>query len=62
MARYVTERPVTGEWWNPQPAPALPHPQVFVSDPVDTGLLDPAGRKIMRLPDEIGFIRSNRKQ
>ena len=62
MARYVSTRPpLRADWWQTQPPPPLPHPQVFVGDPVDTGLLDVAGNKIMKLPDEIGFIRSKRQ-
>jgi hypothetical protein len=36
--------------------PPLAHPQVFVDDPVKTGLIDKDGNPIYRLPDPIGFL------
>lgn len=57
MSRYVIQRQVPrASWLDVSPAP-LPHPQVFVSDPVDTGLLDRDGNKIMRVADRVGFLR-----
>ena len=41
----------------PKGQPPLPHPQVFVGEPVDTGLIDKDGTSIYRLPDRIGFLR-----
>lgn len=57
--RYVSEQKQTRDpsaWWQ-TPYGALPHPQAVQSEPVDTGLLDASGRRILRLPDQIGFIR-----
>lgn len=57
MPRYVSKGQTTRSFWWDQPVnPQLPHPQVVVSDPVDTKLLDADGRRIYRLPDPIGFV------
>jgi hypothetical protein len=57
MARYRIERtPARCSWWESTPQP-LPHPQAWLPDPVDTLLLDSGGNKIMRHPDQIGFVR-----
>ena len=59
MPRYIikqTAAPLRGSWWEAQPQ-ALPYPQVAASDPVDTRLLDKYGNKIVRVPDQVGFVR-----
>lgn len=56
MPRYVVAPPTRTSWDDPAPAPALPHPLAYVSEPVKTGLLDPNGRDIYRVPDQIGFL------
>jgi len=48
------------EYWEPRLMPPLAHPQVFVSDPVKTGLIDSDGNDIYRLPDAIGFLARKR--
>lgn len=58
--RYVTQRNQPARlWWEELPAVAdLPPPATLtVHDvgPIDTGLVDENGNKIMRLPDPIGF-------
>lgn len=58
MARYVTQATARPQrMFYGDPAPPLPHPTVYVGEPVDTGLIDPNGNKIMRVPDQIGFLR-----
>jgi hypothetical protein len=49
-----TSRPK--QFLEPQPAPALPHPVAYVSEPVKTGILDKDGREIYWVPDPIGFL------
>ncbi len=56
--KYVVKRPARA-WWEelpvvadlPQPAPLTVHD----NGPIDTGLVDKDGNKIMRHPDRIGF-------
>lgn len=63
MSRYVTRRPSPARaWFEPTPAPPLPHPQSYVSDPVETGVLDVDGNKIFRMPDAVGFLRLKDEQ
>lgn len=47
---------------NPPPAPPLPHPTAFVSEPIKTGLFDADGNAIYRLPDVIGFLSGEDKR
>ena len=59
MARYFStpkQRRETSYWDEPVIQP-LGHPTVFVSDPVDTGLVDQNGNRIFRTADQIGFVR-----
>jgi hypothetical protein len=44
------------EWWEAN-AVALPHPQVFPTEPTKTGLLNANGHDIYKAPDAIGFVR-----
>ena len=61
--RYVTKAPRSDGFWDDRMVAPLSHPQVFVADPVDTGLLDGAGRKLYRVADEVGFVpRREREQ
>lgn len=53
MSRYTTSM---SDWWDP-PQPQLPQPTAWVAEPLDTGLLDPSGKRIFKLPDPIGFVR-----
>lgn len=55
MSRYFT-MPERAEWWESNPAGPLPHPQVYPSDPVKTGLLTADGKDIYKGPDPIGFL------
>jgi len=57
--RYTTciQRPRAWDDGDTPKGPPLPHPQVFVGEPVDTGLIDKDGTTIYRLPDRIGFLR-----
>lgn len=58
VARYISIRePAKSSWWEATPQP-LPHPQLWLPEPVDTKLLDADGNKILRMPDQIGFFRS----
>lgn len=63
MSRYFSKpqekAPIVSAWWETQ-MPPLNHPTATEPAPVDTGLLDADGRKIYRLPDQIGFIRFGR--
>jgi len=59
MPRYTTRAPQTRDrvWTEEERlTPPLPHPSVFVGEPVNTGLLDKDGRRLCRLPDCIGFL------
>lgn len=60
MARYTTAARARAEWYEDRPVPPLGQPIAYESDPVDTGLKDSEGRPIYRLPDEIGFLRSDK--
>jgi hypothetical protein len=53
--RYVT-KPPAANWWEAPPQP-LPHPVVYPSEAIKTGLLDPNGHDIYKTPDEVGFLR-----
>lgn len=55
MPRYAT-MPPAADIGDPVPAPALPHPLAYVTEPIKTGLLDQSGRDIYRMPDQIGFL------
>ena len=56
MSRYVIRpKQQLDEGWD-QPASPLPHPTVFVSEPVRTGILDPDGNEILRVQDPVGFL------
>lgn len=57
MARYISKpEPVTSNWWDASPQ-RLPYPNLWLPEPVDTKLVDANGNKIMRYPDQIGFVR-----
>jgi hypothetical protein len=56
MSRYVSKPPEADFGYWEQPAPPLPHPTVFASEPIRTGLLDKDGNDIFRMPDPIGFL------
>lgn len=58
MARYVAIAPRADDWWSDRVAPPLPQPTVYEPEPVNTGLLDPTGRPIYRMPDQIGYRRT----
>lgn len=65
MTRYVimpgrslgktTDTPRMFDWYE-QPAPPLPHPTAFVSEPVPTGIMDQDGNAIFKAPDPVGFL------
>lgn len=57
MSRYVIrpKQQLDEGWWE-QSASPLPHPTVFVSEPVRTGILDPDGNDIFKVPDPVGFL------
>lgn len=55
MSRYVIRPVRSNDWWE-QPAPPLPHPTSFVSEPIRTGILDPDGNDIFKMPDPVGFL------
>ena len=62
MSRYIIKqdapRAVYWESWDYiPPTPPIQQPQLWATDPVDTGLLDANGKKVLRLPDQIGFLR-----
>lgn len=57
VSRYAIRRPTPARSWWDTPAPPLPHPQSYVSDPVKTGVLDADGNEIYRMPDPVGFLR-----
>lgn len=60
MARYVSDHrrapPATSDdWW--YAGPLVPSLSTAEHHPVDTGLLDVKGNRIMRLPNPMGFGR-----
>ncbi|WP_299327662.1 hypothetical protein [Parasphingopyxis sp.] len=58
MARYGTvSRRITSEEieWYDDEEPLMPDIQVDLSEAVETGLVDPSGSTIYRLPNGIGF-------
>ena len=57
MPRYYTLAVAPRADWDEQPAPTLPHPTIYVSEPVDTGILNSDGNAIYKGPDVIGFLR-----
>ena len=58
MSRYVTKpKPKASDGADAPQASPLPHPQVFVADPIKTGLVDKDGHDLYRLPDPVGFVR-----
>lgn len=61
MTTYFSLRVVDdGHWW--EKGPLLPGLHASDSKPVDTGLLDGRGRKIMRAPEPVGFHRATPRQ
>lgn len=56
MSRYVIRPAQLEEGWWDQPVSPLPHPTTFVSEPVRTGILDPDGNDIFKVPDPVGFL------
>jgi hypothetical protein len=56
MSRYVAVRQPPEAEWDWSVPPTIVHPTVSVGPPVDTGLLDAQGRRIYRIPDEVGFV------
>ena len=62
MSRYIIARqlalssPKGDHFWDDRLAQQLPHPQVFIGEPVDTGLLDGNGNKIYRTPGPVGYL------
>jgi hypothetical protein len=62
MPRYVIRATVRADGWPDPPSPqTLPHPLVYPSEPMKTGLLDQHGNAIYRLPDEVGFLPGMQK-
>lgn len=61
MSRYATlpKRKADSFWDDGRMVQPLGHPQVFVGEPIKTGLLDQDGNNIYRLPDEIGYLRQS---
>lgn len=61
MPRHTTKPPVRSDWWEGETyVPALGHPQVFQPEPIDTGLLDERGRRLVRKMGEVGFCEKDR--
>jgi len=60
MGRYVISGSITGKPkmfdCYEQPAPPLPHPTAFASEPMRTGILDQDGNDIFKVPDPVGFL------
>jgi hypothetical protein len=63
MTRYVTEmrKPPKADWMDAVVVPTLVHPVVSVGPPVYTGLLDRNGHRILRVPNEVGFVPRREK-
>lgn len=57
MARYVSLRQPRLEWWDEANARDSLAQTVFEPEPVNTGLLDHDGFPIIRMMDQIGFVR-----
>lgn len=63
MPRYVI-RPSTKErcdLGDHQPPPTLPHPTVFSSEAVKTGVIDVDGNSIWRMPEAVGYLSFDEK-
>lgn len=57
MPRYVVRNASAEDaWWIERPAEN--NITVYDAEPADTGLVDSQGNRIVRLPDQIGFVRS----
>ena len=57
MTKYVTQPEPAKAWCDPYPiSQSIVHPTVMVAPPIDTKLLDQDGRRLYRVPDEIGFV------
>ena len=56
MARYVIRIAKAEGLPEPAPPQVLPHPMVYPTEAVKTGLVDRDGNDIWRLQDEIGFL------
>ena len=58
MRRYAVRRP-RASWFdhNAGEIPVVTSITVDDSDPIPTGLLDPDGHDIVRMPEPIGFVR-----
>jgi hypothetical protein len=50
MTHYIVD---DGCWWDK--GPLLPNIQSHDHKPVETGILDSRGRKILRVPEPVGF-------
>lgn len=63
MSRYVAvPKRQSDHFWDDRMVQPLGHPQVFVSEPINTGLLDASGNPIYRMPDMLGFLRNLARQ
>ena len=60
--RYFVAPRLRAESFDGAPSPPLAHPQVFVSEPVNTGIVDKAGNPIYRTADAIGFLAKKEHQ
>lgn len=60
MPRYYSERGKISDYWiEDRPTGPLPHPTVFLPEPTKTGLYDADGNPIYRLPDVVGFLKTD---
>ena len=58
MSRYIARNIPKADYSEDRAIQPLGHPQVFVAEPVNTGIVDKNGTPIYRLPDQIGFLPS----
>ena len=56
MPRYFVRKPKADDDYYDRPMQPMNHPQVFQSEPVDTGLKDKDGNSIFKSIDRIGFL------
>ncbi len=56
MARYVSLRRARMDWYEADAIDSLAQ-TVFEPEPVDTGIIDADGFPIIRIMDQIGFVR-----
>jgi hypothetical protein len=60
MPRYI-RKPKARLWWE-EDEPFRPNIQVDLVPPERTGVLDADGVELVKIPDQIGFLRKGEKE